>query len=67
MAENQPVDDADWVRIGDTASQYDYVTANVLALPDFLYRMGREAQQGAVGIHIMRRYMEIPGNRYEQE
>lgn len=32
---------------------------------DFAYRMGRETEQGAVGIVIMGHYVEIPDTAYE--
>lgn len=40
---------------------------NVLKLREFLYTMGREAQQGAIGLHVKGKYLEIPSDRYEHE
>lgn len=49
------INDAEWNR------------ENVLQLREFLYRMGRDAQQGAVGLHVKGKYLEIPSRSYEQE
>lgn len=46
-------------------AEQEWNEENVLCLRDFLYRMGREAKQGAVGLHIMGKYLEILSKRYE--
>jgi hypothetical protein len=38
---------------------------NVTLLKEFLHRMGREAKQGAIGLYVMGRYLEIPSSSYE--
>jgi hypothetical protein len=38
---------------------------NVSALKKFLHRMGREAKQGAIGLYVMGKYLEIPSSNYE--
>ena len=38
----------------------------VLALKDFLYRMGRDAKQGAIGLYVFGKYLEIRSSRYER-
>lgn len=43
----------------------DWNEENIPVLKDFLYRMGRETRQGAVGIVVMGEYLEIPGKSYE--
>jgi len=47
--------------------QEEWNRKNVLKMKDFLYEMGRQAKQGAVGLYIMGRYLEIPAVSYEQE
>ena len=44
-------------------SEWDEVSA--LQLREFLYRMGRETQQGAIGLHVLGRYLEIKADKYE--
>ena len=43
----------------------DWYKENVVSVMEFLYCMGRETSQGAVGLHVMGTYIEIPGERYE--
>ncbi len=47
-------------------SECEWSKENVLQLKEFLYRMGREAEQGAVGLHVMGKYLEIPSERYAE-
>lgn len=45
----------------------DWTDDTVEELREFLYRMGRECRQGAVGFVVNGVYYEIPSERYEQE
>lgn len=48
-------------------SEEEWHEENVLRLKRFLYRMGKEAKQGAVGLYVMGTYLEIPNKRYEKD
>lgn len=43
----------------------DWTESNVIQIRDFAFRMGREAKQGAIGLHVMGSYLEIPSSQYE--
>lgn len=65
------------VKVEDISIVFSFFTEeewhqeNVSRLKEFLYRMGRDAEQGAVGLYLMRgeerNYIEIPSERYEEE
>lgn len=40
---------------------------NVFKLRDFLYRMGRETQQGEIGVYVRGTYLPIKADRYEHK
>ncbi len=48
-------------------SEDEWHLDNALEVKNFLYRMGREAEQGAVAFHARGRYMEIPSESYEEK
>ncbi|PCJ57005.1 MAG: hypothetical protein COA73_11300 [Candidatus Hydrogenedentota bacterium] len=47
-------------------SERDWNNNNAVQVRDFMYEMGRETKQGAVGLHVLGRYLEIGANQYEQ-
>ena len=46
-------------------AESEWSETNALQLREFLYRMGRETQQGAIGLHVLGRYLEIKADKYE--
>jgi hypothetical protein len=45
----------------------EWSKTNVCRLKDFLFRMGRETEQGAIGLIVLGRYLEIPEKEYSHE
>lgn len=63
--EGGQVKEEDISMVASYISKKDWNEDNALRLREFIYRMGRETKQGAVGLVALGEFLEIRAKQYE--